>query len=164
MTSSGIDKENIDDRKEKIIKSIRNSLSCTPADALFWLALYSVENSKDERDANKFELLRLSYQLGPNEGWIGLKRNAIALANYEQLPPDLKRAAVIEFADLLNSGFVREMVAIFTGPGWPVRKAIVAGLHNVGERPRQAFADALYEQGFDVVIPGATQNQGVRRH
>jgi hypothetical protein len=64
------------------------------------------------------EYLRMSYLMGPNEGWIALKRNVLALAVFERLPLDVAEMAIRELANLLSSGLIREAGGIFTGPAW----------------------------------------------
>jgi hypothetical protein len=134
--------------------SVRGSLSCAPADPFLWFILYWLENARSGFDHKHLEYLRLSYMLGPNEGWIGAKRNRFALAVFEHLPPDLADMAIGEFAHLLESGFHSEVVAIFTGPGWRIRDRLLSGLKNVPKIHREGFAQALYWQGYDVDVPG----------
>lgn len=155
MISAG-EQDKVDAQMKSLGTSIVKSLSCLPADPFLWLALYSRE-SRSGSAANQFKYLRLSYQLGPNEGWIGLRRNSISLTNFERLPPDLKEAAISEFVGLLNSGFYREMATIFAGPGWPLQELILPRLKAVDQKYRQAFVNTLYRQGFDVTVPDTTR-------
>ena len=134
--------------------SIHRSLACSPADPFLWFVLYWVETNRNGFHADYLSYLRLSYQLGPDESWIALKRNRYALAVFQRLPPDLAQRAITEFAKLLDTGFYEETVAIFTGPGWPERALLLPGLKDVAERHRQAFAKALYKLGYDVDVPG----------
>jgi hypothetical protein len=76
----------------------------------------------------------MSYLMGPNEGWIALKRKVLALAVFERLPLDVAKMAIRELATLLSSGFVREPVGIFTGPAWRLRD-----LKNVALSRREDF-------------------------
>lgn len=115
----------------------------------FWL-----ENTRNGFSADNFKYLRMPYELGPNEGWVSLKRNGLALALFEQLPPDVADMATDEFVRLLNNGFNREAVAIFTGPGWRIRNLLFPKLKKVGEGQREAFARTLYNDGYDVDVPG----------
>jgi hypothetical protein len=134
--------------------SVHRSLACSPADPFLWFVLYWVESNRNGFQADYLSYLRLSYQLGPNESWIALKRNRYALAVFRRLPPDLAKMAITEFAKLLDTGFYADTVAIFTGPGWPERALLLPGLKDVAESHRQAFAKALYKLGYDVDVPG----------
>jgi hypothetical protein len=150
------ERELIDISMRSLSDSIRRSLRCAPADPFLWLGLFWVENARTGFSPRHLEYLRMSYRLGANEGWVGLKRNGMALAVFEQLPPDLAEMAIGEFAKLLDTGFYGEAVSIFTGPGWRVRDLLLPRLKKVAEVHRQAFAKALYTRGYDVAVPGVT--------
>lgn len=149
-----VDDQDIDAQLSTLSGSIRRALACSPTDSFLWVVFYWVESTRNGLQSRYVDYLRLSYQLGPNEGWIALKRNGYAFAIFSQLPPDLKELAITEFASLLDSGFVDQTVAIFTGPGWSERNVILPRLKDVAERPKQAFATAVYKLGYDVNVPG----------
>ena len=149
-----VDGDDIDTQLSALRGSIFRSLACSPADPFLWVVLYWVEINRNGFQPRYLEYLRLSYQLGPNEGWIALKRNGYALAIFHQLPPDIADMAIAEFPRLLDSGFYAETVAILTGPGWRERGILVPRLKVVAERHRQAFARTLYKLGYDIQVPG----------
>lgn len=135
-------------------KVVRRSLACSPSDPYLWIVLFWSESAQSGFRLDDLPYLRLSYQLGPNEGWIAVKRSQIAFSIFEQLTPDLKEAVLEEFKNLLQTGFIDETVGIFVSPGWRVRDQILQRIRDVDERHRQAFARALYRQGYDVEVPG----------
>jgi hypothetical protein len=151
------DGEDIDTQLNKLRDSIRRSLACSPADPFLWVVLYWVEINRNGFQPDYLKYLRLSYQLGPNEGWIALKRNGYALAIFRQLPPDIAEMTLAEFPRLLDSGFDGAAVAIFTGPGWRERDILLPRLKDVAERHREAFARTVYKLGYDVTVPGVTR-------
>jgi hypothetical protein len=151
------DSQDIDASLTSLRDSIHRSLACTPADPFLWFVLYWVESNRNGFQADYLNYLRLSYQLGPNEAWIALKRNRYVLAVFPRLPPDLARMAIAEFAKLLDTGLYAETVAIFTGPGWRERDILLPRLKDVAEHNRQAFAKALYKLGYDVDVPGVAR-------
>ena len=144
----------IDAQLTALNDSIRRSLACSPADPFLWVVLYWVESTRNGFRPAYLQYLRLSYRLGPNEGWVAIKRNSLSLAVFEQLPPELAEMALAEFASLLDSGFYEDTVAILIGPGWHVRDRLLPRLKQVAERHRQAFARAVYSQGYNVTVPG----------
>jgi hypothetical protein len=144
----------IDQRLDALESGVRYALSCEPADAFLWMVLAWVDNAREGPKPEQLTFLRLSYRLGPNEGWIAVRRNRLLLATFPRLPPDLAAAAVGEFGRMLNSWLYWEAIAIFTGPGWPIRDRLLASLRDVGERQREAFAKQLYAEGYDVIVPG----------
>jgi hypothetical protein len=151
---SAKDRELNDERLKSLDGAIRSSLSCAPGDPFLWLALYWVESTENNSMANSLKYLQMSYRLGPNEGWIALKRNHIAFAVFQQLPPDLADITINEFVGLLESKFYVQAAEIFIGPAWPERDLILPYLTRVAEKDRQLFANELYKRGYDVKVPG----------
>ena len=147
-------KEKSDAQMNVATNSIRQSLSCSPADPFLWLALYWLDRTQREYVPEDLKYLGLSYQLGPNEGWIALKRNRAAFAAFQQLPPDLAERALREFVSLLENEFYEQAADIFTGPAWPVRNVIVPRLKDVAEDRRRFFAQILSSRDYDVELPG----------
>jgi hypothetical protein len=144
----------VDAYQSSTLSSIRQSLACSPADPFLWLAHFGVENDRNGFHPDFVKYLRMSYLLGPNEGWIVRKRSYLALSVFDQLPPDLAGMQVNEFAGLLKSRMYSEAVAIFTGPGWPIREVLLSRMKDVPERDRLAFAKNLHDLGYEVVVPG----------
>jgi hypothetical protein len=151
------ERDQIDSSLSALRDSIHRSLGCSPADPFLWSVLFWLENTMNGFSQDHFEFLRLSYQLGPNEGWIAVKRNELALAVFGQLPADLREMAIDEFVKLLNSGFLTESVAIFTGPAWPIREVLLPRLTSVSDVQREAFARELYRKGYVVNVPGVRE-------
>jgi hypothetical protein len=133
---------------------ILRSLACLPADPFLWLALMWTENTQRGFSQERLKYLRMSYRLGPGEGWIAARRNRFAMSLFEQLPADLAEMAINEFVGLLDSGFYWVTLDIFTGPGWPIRDRILPRLSGVSEGYRTSFAKGLYARGYDVDVPG----------
>ena len=69
-------------RTETLENSIRRSLSCSAAEPFLWLALYGLESRQSGFEPKDPRYLRMSYKLGPNEGWISVKRNPASFADY----------------------------------------------------------------------------------
>jgi hypothetical protein len=146
--------DNSGERLNALSELVTNALFCEPADSFMWLALYRVENAKNRFSQVSLQYLRMSYLLGPNEGWIALRRNRIAFAAFNQLPSDIAKEAINEFIGLVKTGLYGVAADILTGPAWSARDVILPHLMQVNERDRKAFADALYQRGYDVNVPG----------
>jgi len=146
--------DDIDSRFAALHSAIVRSLSCAPANPFLWTVLYWLESNRNGFRPDYIRYLALSYEWGPNEGWVALQRNALALAIFEQLPPVVAEKAVTEFARILDSGLTQQAVAIFTGPGWPERNLLLLSLKDVAEPYRVDFAKALYRAGYDIAVPG----------
>lgn len=132
----------------------RRSLSCAPADPFAWLILFWLDTSKHGLNEDNATYLRLSYALGPNEGWIALRRNRLAIALFAQLPADLADDAIGEFVRLVDTGALyRQTVAIFANAAPAVQRRLVERLKFAEPIPRRIFARILYDKGFDIDVP-----------
>jgi hypothetical protein len=136
-------------RTDLAVDAIRQSLACSPADSFFWLALYALEPSAP------LNYLAASYRLGPNEGWIALKRNPVAFANFDELPDDLRRIVVQEFVRIVEMDYsIDDAVKIFVGPAWDQRELILSQMDRIPLERRQQLQAALTGMGYDVLVPG----------
>jgi hypothetical protein len=136
-------------RTNLAVDAVQNSLICSPADSFFWLALYALEPSAP------LNYLTISYRLGPNEGWIALKRNPVAFANFDELPENLRRMVVQEFLRIVEMDTIDDAMKIFVGPAWDNRELILSQMDQVPLRQLQKFQEALTSAGYDVLVPGA---------
>jgi hypothetical protein len=139
---------------DQLQTSARRSLSVTPGDPLLWLVLFWANKMKDDRSQDNFANLRMSYLLGPHEGWVASRRNYIALANFTDLPEDLKEAALTEFKDLVVSGYIETATLILAGPGWTIRDKLLFSLKDAPDDAKRQFASSVDELSDDIVVPG----------
>jgi hypothetical protein len=151
---SNAERDAIDPRLDALQNTIVESLACSPSDPFLWTVLTWLDQTRQGFRPQQLTWLRLSYQLGPYEGWIADRRNRLALSMFWRLPPDLTEAAVREFAAMVNSRLYKDALAIFTGPGWPLHDQLLAGLEGADLRQREEFAKELYAAGYDVTVPG----------
>jgi hypothetical protein len=169
-------KEKSDADMHAATDSVLQALSCSPADAFLWVALYWLKTAQHGFSPEDLKYLRLSYQLGPNEGWIAVKRNAVTFAMLHQLPSearaqlaapslrcdggpcrpsDFSEIAINELAGLVRSGMYEEAAEVFAGPAWPERESILPHLASLPGADRRRFSDALARLGHDDVnVPG----------
>jgi hypothetical protein len=147
----------IDAQLSALQDSVRESLTYAPSDSFLWMILAWQDGVRNGFRPEQLAYLRLSYRLGPYEGWIATRRNRVALSMFERLPPDLADAAVNEFASMVQSQFYADTISILTGPGWPIRNRLLAGLKDVDVRQREEIAKELYSAGYDVTVPGVVR-------
>ena len=153
------ERDAIDARLGALHDSILKSLACAPSDPYLWTVLTWLDQTRQGFRPQQLTYLRLSYQLGPHEGWIAERRNRLALSMFWRLPPDLVEAVIREFAAMVNSQFYEAAIAILTGPGWPLRDQLLAGLTESDVRQRTEFAKELYSAGYEVAVPGVLPPQ-----
>jgi hypothetical protein len=150
------DRKLVSDTRQSLRVSVRNALSCSPTESFLWFLQYWLEVTENGFGERALQHLRMSYMLGPNEGWISIKRNGFSLAVYSQLPEDIAAQVIPEFVSLVRSGFDLEAAANLAGPGWPIRKSLVAALAPLEESRRHDFSRLLRGQGIDLDVPGIT--------
>ena len=119
---------------DQLEASIRRSLSAAPADPFLWFALFLSTRMKEDRSNEDFGYLRMSYRVGPHEGWVAGRRNYIAFDHFPELPQDLADAAVTEFRDLVGSGYFNTAAKILVGPGWPIHEMLLRRLEDAPDR------------------------------
>lgn len=142
------------DTLQSLRVSVRNALSCSPTESFLWFLQYWLEVTQNGLNDRALDYLRMSYALGPNEGWISIKRNGFSLAIYDHLPGDLAAYVVPEFVSLVRSGFYREAGSNLSGPGWKMRETLIAALAPVEEFRRHEFSRYLRGEGIYLIIPG----------
>ncbi|UFZ01838.1 hypothetical protein LQG66_21240 [Bradyrhizobium ontarionense] len=127
---------------------LRSALRCIPTDAYLWLVLFSMESRSGIRPEH-LDYLGMSYANAPNEGWIALKRNPVALGSFTMLNDDLARLAVNEFAQIVQNGLYDDAAAIYAAVGPEARIAVLVRLIEVPLSHRERLSRAL-----DAVLPG----------
>jgi hypothetical protein len=136
---------------EQILKS---TLSLNPTESFLWMMLYSMETSRHGFDLSNIDYLDRSYSSGPNEGWIALRRNRLALAIFPMLNETQQNRVILEFAGLVDSEFTEPAAFNLTTVGWNYRNNLLARLDGVDIASRQLLAKQLSNDGFKVKIPG----------
>lgn len=143
--------ELIKQKAESLSQSVRMALMHAPDDSLLWLVWFWVRGLRPEN----LPSLQMSYDLGPHEGWIAIKRDRVALAAYPILTDNLAERAISEFVGLVRWGFFPDAADIAAGIVPPLRRVLFARLENVSIEQRRIFANVLYGQEVDdVSVPG----------
>lgn len=139
------------------------ALSQDPGNSFLWSAYYWLDCTRGDVADRGARLLRMSYQSGPNEAWIALRRNPVALGNFASLPSDLAERALSEFVGLVQSGLFDNAANILAGPGWPIRQQLLSRLAPLDEDHREAMARALARKDLDgVSVPGVPNERPSR--
>jgi hypothetical protein len=140
---------------DPLYDATRAALACSPADPFAWLTLYWLDTAKRGPTAENEQYLRLSYATGPNEGWLGSWRFRLAIATFDQLPPDLASDAVAEFVRMVEAGWLpSEAAKIFVDAPPTAQQRIVSQLALAKPATRQNFGRTLYDLGLNFDIPG----------
>lgn len=149
------DAELLDRTQQSLERAIDAALASAPEDPFLWLARFWLHTARQGLSAENIPFLRVSYDLGPREGWISIKRNRVALAAFPVLPADLADRAVSEFVDLVRWGLIREATDIASVTAPPLRTILFSRLAQLTVDQRRVFAQAVYARELDdVPVPG----------
>lgn len=133
-------------------------LAQSPTSSFLWLVDVWLERLRSEGRHIDLNLLRMSYWSGPNEAWIAVRRNPLALSVFSSLPNELAEQAVSEFAGLVGARLYAQAADILAGPGWAIHERLLSRLVDVDEDNRRAFARALATKDLEgVTVPGVSE-------
>jgi hypothetical protein len=147
----------VDGRLTDLDRDLRGALHCIPSDSYLWLLLFSTENAANGFRPEYLGYLRMSYELGPHEGWISLKRNPVAIAMLTALDAKLSRAVFDEFASMVANGLYEETAAIFTNANPTIRSQLLNSLVEVPLVNRERFSRVLDKDLPFVPVPGVAR-------
>lgn len=146
----------IDADLERSRRSLLNALSCLPSDSYLWFSLFQVESLRTGLRQEYIHYLDMSYQVGPNDGWLAIPRNRAAFAIFPALPEALQSKVLDEFCLLLRTELYAEAIEIFLGAAQPYQSQLVSRMDTVPVKNRQLFAVQLARKGIDPHIPGTS--------
>jgi hypothetical protein len=145
----------INQKLESLTKIVQVTLRSAPDDPFLWLVWFWLDTSRNGVRPDSLPFLRMSYDLGPYEGWIAVKRDRVALADFSALTSDLSERAISEFAGLVRWGLTPEAADIAAGTAPPLRRVLFARLKDLDYEQRRAFASIIYGRELDdVPVPG----------
>jgi hypothetical protein len=132
-----------------------DALAGSPTNSYLWLIEHWLRTFHDDGGQPALAALRASYASGPNEGWIAVRRNQLALRVFASLPDDLSDAVLKEFGRVVRSGFYLDASNILAGSQGPVRDRLLIQLTGVPEADRIRLARVLASKNLDgVMVPG----------
>jgi hypothetical protein len=133
-------------------------LAQSPTNSFMWLTDLWIKRLRGEFTEGDLNLLRMSYWSGPNEAWIAVRRNPLAMSLFPSLPSELAEQALSEFVGLVRSGLYADAANILAGPGWAVHAQLLSRLVQANEADRREFAKVLAYKNLDgISVPGAEE-------
>ncbi|MGY3412389.1 hypothetical protein ACVWZV_008502 [Bradyrhizobium sp. GM5.1] len=136
--------------------ALRSLLALNATDSFLWMLLYSVEYQRYGFNSSDLSYLVRSYTLGPNEGWIALRRNRLALAVLSLLDETTQHLVTSEFAEMVQSDLIEDAAENLMGVGWPHRDRLIASLAEVSTSSKKDLSGRLLARGVKLVIPNVT--------
>ncbi len=141
---------------EQAVKDLRAKLACAPADGHSWFNLFLLESALSGRAGRNMPLLRMSYAVSPNEGWISQSRAPIAVAFLRNADPDLRARVEDEYAHVARDA-PETAAGIFAKTTEANRALLLPLFERVPVETRKVIADKLAEGGTDIRIPGVPE-------
>jgi len=151
------DRLSLDRRFADLKRSTTDVLEIEPSDAFFWFIYYWCNLNTEGFSPSQLKFLQASYVFCPNEGWIAIRRNRLALAAMPLLSPVMSERVISEFTGMVASGLIVDAAVSLMGPGAPVRSELLNRLIVVPIAERERFARYLRENGVDLAVPGVEQ-------
>ncbi|MCK1368282.1 hypothetical protein [Bradyrhizobium sp. 62] len=149
------DRLSLDRRLAELKSSTIDLLEIDPADSFFWLIYYWCQLTTEGFSPSQLDLLVFSYDLGPNEGWVAIKRNRLALSVISQLSDSMSKRVVDEFAGMVAAGLIVDAASSLNSVAAPLRSRLLEGLTKVPLAERERLARYLNDTTtIEVVIPG----------
>jgi hypothetical protein len=136
LRAGGVDE--FDKRSQSLESRANRALSCAPRQSFIWLLLFSLEVMHGGLNSQAFDLLSMSYQTSPNEGWIAIRRT-IAIPLVQQMPDPLKQQVLDEFQQLVQNGFVHEAALSYSTASASIRSLLQSRIERLDLRQRTAF-------------------------
>lgn len=154
MTVAVGERDLIEARLEAARSALDKALRCVPTDSFLWLSKYWLAAATEGFRSDLVPFLAMSYQTGPNEGWIAAKRARLAIGVYLLLTAELQRKVVQDFYHLVRDGLWTDATAVLVGPGWSSREVLLGSLRDLPESTRYRFAKIARAQNRLVAVPG----------
>ena len=140
---------------DQLEASIRRSLSAAPADSFLWLALFLATRHEGRIAAKTdFGFLRMSYRVGPHEGWIAGRRNISPSTISRSFPRIWLTRPSRNSRDLVVSGYINTAAKVLVGPGWPIHEMLLRRLEDAPVEARRQLAFVAKARGYDIEVPG----------
>jgi hypothetical protein len=139
--------DEFDRRVRSLEARSRQILSCTPRESFVWLVAFDLEVLHGVLNEHAFDLLAMSYQTSPNEAWISIRRNAVAMPFVPIAPEPVRQEILSEFQRLVRFGFVEVAARTYLNASAPTRLLLQARVEQLAPSKQRAFSVALEQLG-----------------
>jgi hypothetical protein len=135
--------QEFDQRIRSLETRARQTLGCAPHDSFVWLLLFGMQTEHGMLDQRAFDLLAMSYETGPNEAWIAVRRIVVAIPVIRAAPEPVQQKVLAEFQNLIAQGFVETPVRAYFDASASTRSLLQPRIDQLDPRSRQNFSEAL---------------------
>jgi hypothetical protein len=121
----------------------RRILGCAPRESFVWLLAFDLELLHGRLNEHAFDLLAMSYETSPNEAWIAIRRNRVAMPRLLSAPEPLRQRILFEFQQLVRNGFVDNAARTYATASASIRPLLQTQIEQLDPHQQKLFADAL---------------------
>jgi hypothetical protein len=121
----------------------RRILACAPRQSFVWLLAFNLEVLHGRLDRQAFNLLAMSYETSPNEAWISIRRNMVAIPLVLTAPEPLRQKMLFEFQQLIRYGFAEEAARSYLAASGSIRSLLQAQIAELDPGRQKVFSDTL---------------------
>jgi hypothetical protein len=121
----------------------RRILSCTPRESFVWLLAFDLEVLHGQLKDHSFDLLAMSYETSPNEAWISIRRNTVAMPLVLDAPEMVRRKVLSEFQQLARNGFAVDAARSYLAAPQPIRSLLQTRIEQLAPPLQKAFSEEL---------------------
>ena len=118
-------------------------LSCQPRQSFVWLLVFQLEVLKGVLSEHSFDLLAMSYETSPNEAWISIRRNLVAMPLVLVAPEPTREKILNEFQLLIRYRFLNVAARAYLGAPEAARSLLQTRIEQLDDSQQKAFSDAL---------------------
>lgn len=120
-------------------------LACAPRQSFVWLMKFTQAILRGQLDDRAFDLLAMSYEISPNEAWISIRRNNVAVPLLLVFPEHLREEALLDFQRLVRGYFQEEAARLYLGASPQIRLLIQASIDKLEPYRQKAFWDTVHK-------------------
>jgi hypothetical protein len=132
-----------DRRTHSLETRSKRTLSCAPRQSFVWLLAFQLEVLQGVLDEHSFDLLAMSYETSPNEAWISIRRNLVAMPLVLVAPEPTRQKIINEFQLLMRNGFFDVAARAYLGAPEAARSLLQKQIEQFDGSMQKAFSDAL---------------------
>jgi len=126
---------------------LRRTLACAPHHSFSWLMAFALDVLHGRINDHSFQLLAMSYSTSPNEAWVAIRRNPLAVRLFESAPENLKPSILKEFRLLVINGFSKDAASSYRGASEATRALLRTSVDELNPKQQNSFRDALDQLG-----------------
>jgi hypothetical protein len=132
-----------DRRTHSLETRSKRILSCAPRQSFVWLLIFQLEVLHGALDEHSFDLLAMSYETSPNEAWISIRRNLVAMPLILVAPEPMRHKILNEFQLLMRYGFFDVAARAYLGAPEAARSLLQTRIEQLDGSRQKAFSEAL---------------------